>query len=241
MRLLVTRPQPDAQAQAAVLAELGHEAIPSPMLVVEHLAARKLPLSGAQALIITSRNALRALARLEQLADAVHMPLFAVGAATAQLARDLGFKNVSVGSGTAEDLLPMIRSTCDPAGGPLVHLAGETVAWDLKGALEENGFTVRQPVLYRTTPATELTAEAADAFRTGTLDGVILMSPATAATYAALVKRHHIAEQAARLVHYCLSEKVAAALGELPGVAVRVAGRPSQEDLLALIGRDAAN
>jgi uroporphyrinogen-III synthase len=227
--------------QAAALAEFGHEAVPSPMLVVEHLAANKFLLSGAQALIVTSRNALRAIARFEQLPDVISMPLFVVGGATAKLARELGFENVSAGPGTAEDLVPMIRSVCDPARGPLVHLAGETVAWDLKGALEADGFTVRQPVLYRTTPATELTAKAAEAFRTSTLDGVVLMSPASAATYAALVKRHHVAEQAARLVHYCLSEKVAAALEELPGVAIRVAEKPSQEDLLALIGRDAAN
>ena len=35
MRILVTRPEPDAQAQAETLAARGHEAVLAPLLIVE--------------------------------------------------------------------------------------------------------------------------------------------------------------------------------------------------------------
>lgn len=241
MRLLVTRPRPDAEAQAERLAALGHEAIISPLLKVEFLDPGPLPLEGAQALITTSGNALRALEHSGQSGQAFSLPLFAVGAATAALAREMGFERVTTGEGSAESLVPVIASACTPEAGPVVHLAGESLAWDLKAALENEGFTVHQPVVYRTVAATDFTAEAASALEAGTLDGVILMSPLSAGTYAGLVHARELGDQAAQLVNYCLSAKVARALEGLEGAEVRVPDTPSQEDLLALIGRDAAN
>ncbi len=58
MRLLVTRPEPDASREADKLAARGHEAVLAPLLVIEFVADVALPLEGAQALIVTSRNAL---------------------------------------------------------------------------------------------------------------------------------------------------------------------------------------
>jgi uroporphyrinogen-III synthase len=61
MRLLVTRPEPDALKLGAVLEEMGHEATVEPLLSVSFDDAEPVDLDGAQALIATSRNALRAL------------------------------------------------------------------------------------------------------------------------------------------------------------------------------------
>ena len=89
-------------------------------------------------------------------AAALRLPLFAVGEATAKAATELGFAKVTAGPGTGEELSRLIAGTLDPKAGALVHLAGETVAFDLKSALQARGFTLRQPVLYRAVPATRL-------------------------------------------------------------------------------------
>jgi uroporphyrinogen-III synthase len=240
MRLLVTRPEPDASRQAKTLAARGHVPVLAPMLDIETIQNATLDLDGAQALIVTSRNVLRALASRTELADALRLPLFAVGNATAQDAAALGFGKITTGPGTGEALADLIAATLDPGAGALVHLSGETVAFDLKSALEAKGFIVRQAVLSRAVPASELPQDALSLLKAGKLDGVILMSPRTAATFVDLVRRHGLITQASRLVCYCLSGAVAKAAEPL-GSRVVVAASPREEDVLALISAKAAS
>jgi uroporphyrinogen-III synthase len=240
MRLLVTRPEPDATRQAETLAARGHEPVIAPLLLVEPAAGAAFQLDGAQALIVTSRNALRALASHPALGAARALPLFAVGEATAKAANELGFSRVAAGPGTGAALAELIAETLDPERGALVHLAGETLAFDLKSALQAEGFTVRQPVLYRAVPATRLPEAVLALLNAGRLDGVVLMSPRTAAIFAALVARHEAQTAASRLDCYCLSAAVAQSLEPLKARTI-VAARPREEDLLALISPGTAS
>ena len=240
MRVLVTRPEPDAIRQAERLAARGHEPVLAPLLVIESTTEMPLELDGAQALIVTSRNALRALATHRDLAASLQLPLFAVGEATAKAATELGFTKVTSGPGTGEALSRLIAEMLPPNAGALVHLAGETVAFDLKSALQAKGFTLRQPVLYRALPATRVPESALSLLNAGKLDGVILMSPRTAAIFAALVARHGALTQASRLDCYCLSAAVAQAVEPLQARAI-VAARPYEEDILALLDSEAAS
>ncbi len=241
MRLLVTRPQPDADAQAARLRELGHEAVVEPVLALEVRDPGRLPAADAQAVIVTSRNALRALDELGQIDAMVHLPLVAVGKATARLAERLGFATVHVGAGAAPTLVPLIREQCNPADGPLLYVTGEKTAFDLKPALAADGFEVVQSIVYAARPSTSLGAKTIEAIAAGNLDGVILMSAETARIYAQLMKEHKLESAAARLLHLCLSGNVADTLLDRFDARVAVAGRPTQDDLLALIAREAAN
>jgi uroporphyrinogen-III synthase len=134
----------------------------------------------------------------------------------------------------------LIADALEPKKGALVHLAGEMVAFDLKSALEAKGFTVKQPVLYRAVPATRLPESVLTLLNAGKLDGVVLMSPRTAAIFAALVARHDAVTQASRLDCYCLSAAVAQAVEPLKARAI-VAARPREEDVLALISTGTAS
>ena len=240
MRVLVTRPEPDASREAAVLAARGHQGVKAPLLVIEPIEHVALELDGAQALIVTSRNALRALASHRDLGRARKLRLFAVGGATASAAREHGFAEVTEGPGNGAGLAELIEAKAKPADGALIHLAGDTLAFELKSALEAKGFSVRQPVLYRSVQATQLPSEALSLIRDGTLDGVILMSPRTAQTFAGLLAKHGLVTQGKRLVCYCISKAVAEVLSPL-GFGVRIASHPREEDVLALVGADAAS
>jgi uroporphyrinogen-III synthase len=240
MRVLVTRPEPDASREAEALAARGHEAVLAPLLAIEFCGDVPLEFEGAQGLIVTSRNALRALAARPELRDALEFPLFAVGEATAREAQALGFADVTIGPGTGAKLAELIVTELKPGGGALVHLAGETLAFDLKSALEAEGFTVLKSVLYRTVPVSALPAEALSLLKAGKLDGVILMSPRTARTFAELVARQGPVTQGHGPVCYCPSEAVAEAVASL-GFDVRVAAHPREEDVLALVDSEAAS
>jgi uroporphyrinogen-III synthase len=239
MRLLVTRPEPDAGSEAERLAARGHQPVCAPLLEIESIGAG-LPLADAQALVVTSRNALRALSAHPELGQALKFPLFAVGDATARAARDLGFTNVTTGPGTAADLAALIARDARPERGALVHLAGETLAFDLEAALAAQGFAIGKAVLYRTVPAHALPAQALDLIAARRLDGVVLMSPRTAKTFAALIAKHGLVTQAKSLVCYCLSEAVAEAVARL-GCETRVAAHPREEDILALLDAETAS
>jgi uroporphyrinogen-III synthase len=240
MRLLVTRPEPDAAREAEALEERGHEPVLAPLLRIEFCRDVALPLEGAQGLIATSRNALRALATHPDLVRARKLPLFAVGDATAAAGRELDFAHVTAGPGTAPALAALIADQAKPDAGALVHLAGETLAFDLEAALGKKGFTVRAPVLYRAIPAQELPQKTVNLLKSRALDGVILLSPRTARTFAELLARHDLVTQGTRLICYCLSEAVAEAVAPL-GLVTRIAARPREEDVLALVDSEAAS
>lgn len=240
MRILVTRPEPDGSHEAAALAARGHEAVLAPLLAIESCGDVPLQLEGAQALLVTSRNALRALAAHRKLGEALKLPLFAVGEATAREAQGLGFADVTAGPGTGAALAKLVSEELNSERGPLVHLAGETLAFDLQSALQAQGFTVRQPVLYRAVPAAEFPEEALRRIEAGKLDGAILMSPRTARIFADLLAGQGAVTQGKSLVCYCLSEAVAEVVTPL-GFAVRVAARPREEDVLALLDSEAAS
>src|SRR5262249_51189761 len=159
MRLLITRPEPDALKLQALLESAGHEATVEPLLSVSFADNETIDLESVQALIATSRNALRALKVTPHLARARSLPLFAVGTATAAEARSLGFETVITGAGTAAELVAHIVSALDPAAGLIVHLSGDTIVADLKGDLEAHGFRVARSIVYRMSPATSLSEE----------------------------------------------------------------------------------
>ncbi|KAB2916751.1 MAG: uroporphyrinogen-III synthase [Hyphomicrobiaceae bacterium] len=235
MRLLVTRPEPDALKLRAVLEKRGHEATVEPLLHVSFEDCDDIDLDGVQAVIATSRNALRALKTHPALAVARTLPLFAVGQGTAAEARAQGFETVITGAGTAHELVTHIVSVLDPAVGLLAHLAGDVLAFDLGKELESHGFRVLQPVVYRMVAARELSEDAVEQLAMGEIEGVILLSPRTADVYAGLMLKHGLATVARSLVHYCLSSAVARRLEPLGPVRVEVAAAPRLEEVLALI------
>jgi len=95
-------------------------------------------------------------------------------------------------------------------------------------------------VLYRAVPAEQLPARVLSLLKAGELDGAILLSPRTARTFAALIDKHGAVTQGRRLVCYCLSQAVAEVLAPL-GFGVRVASKPREEDVLALVDSEAAS
>jgi uroporphyrinogen-III synthase len=240
MRLLITRPEPDALRLQAVLEDRGHEATVEPLLHVSFEDVSKLELDGVQALVATSRNGVRALRSTALLPRARTLPLFAVGTATAAEARALGFEMVVTGAGTARELVTHIVSVVDPAVGLIAHLAGDTLAVNLKTELEPHGFRVLEWVVYRLQAATSLAEEVVEQLAMGEIDGIILLSPRTAAVYTKLVRTQALQTLVRPLPHFCLSPAIARRLEPLGQVTIITAQEPKLEEVLALIDASAA-
>jgi uroporphyrinogen-III synthase len=237
MHVLITRPEPDASETSAQLEALGHDVTVEPLLQIEPLPIDADAFEGAQALIATSRNGVRALAASKALPAALELPIFTVGPGTAELARAQGFQRIIEGRGAARDLVPVIASRTDRAGGPLVHVAGETLAFDLAAALAEHGIAARTLTAYRAVAAERLTPSTAQSIADGAINAALLMSPRTAAIFARLVASAGLSEQARRLTFFCLSQGVAEALAGLAPPRIEIAAEPNSAALLAALAR----
>jgi uroporphyrinogen-III synthase len=236
MRVIITRPEPDALKLKARIENLEHEVVLEPLTTLSFDEADLVDLTETQALIATSRNGLRGLKVQGAHTIAAKLPLFVVGPGTAETARKLGFELILAGKGTARDLVPEIVGNVDPQAGMLVHLAGDRLAFDLSAELEEHGFRISTPVVYRMLPAATLTRSTLEQIVIGDADAVMLLSPRTADIWVSLVRKHGVVEHAARMTHLCLSAAVARRLAAL-GRPVRseIAATPTLEDMLSLL------
>ncbi|WP_193187696.1 uroporphyrinogen-III synthase [Nisaea sediminum] len=232
MRVLITRAVEDAEALAGDLVTVGIESVLAPMLSCDFLDPRPDPALRPAAFIVTSRNGAEALARYTRDRS---LPVYAVGDATAERLRRLGFETVESAAGDAAALVDLIARRMEPNDGPLVFLSAEEVAGDIDGTLRERGYDLRRIVAYRSVPVTGFPRETETALREGKLDGALFFSSKTGRTFVSLVERAGLASCCHDLTAFCLSEAVADSVSELPWGSVRVAERPTKTDLLGLI------
>jgi uroporphyrinogen-III synthase len=116
-RLLVLRPEPGASATVDKARRRGLEAIAAPLFEVEAVAWEAPDPARFDALLLTSANAVRHGG--EGLKALLGLPVYAVGDATADAAREAGFAIAAAGDAGAQELLAAIGSDLR-----LLHLCG---------------------------------------------------------------------------------------------------------------------
>ena len=109
MRLLVTRPQHDGERTAARLRARGHEVTLAPLLRIDAVDV-ELPSEPLSAVVMTSANAARAIARHPRRDALTALPAFTVGRHTAEAARAAGFRAVECADGDTDDLAALLRA-----------------------------------------------------------------------------------------------------------------------------------
>jgi uroporphyrinogen-III synthase len=233
-RALVTRPQEEAVSLAAALARRGIDAVIEPMIEVHFRTTAAPDLTDVQAILCTSANGVRALARLIVERD---RPLLAVGDATALRARAEGFTNVASAGGSIVDLVLLAGARLCPESGRLLHVAGEVVAGDLAGALRKQGFTTERIVLYDAQPVAALSPSTMRALRRGEIDFALFFSPRTATIFVGLATCAGLAEFCPMITTVSISRAADAALSALPWRDRRVAQKPTQAALLDQLDR----
>lgn len=232
MRLIVTRPDPDAAPLIAALESAGIATLHQPVFSIRFRKTRLPELSGCQALVVTSRNGVRALAAIGGHSGLYSLPVFAVGDSSAALAREAGFADVRSADGDVNDLAALIRNSLDPAAGWLLHAAGSKVARDLGGLLAGDGYTVHREILYRAEAVRRLNDACRTALGEGKADGAVFYSPRSAITFASLVEEAGLSAVCRAMTAFCLSAAVAGAFAGLCWRQVIVSPQPRQDALM---------
>jgi uroporphyrinogen-III synthase len=235
VRLLVTRPQEDGERTAATLRARGHSVLVAPLLRIEPLAAADIGPGPFAAVLTTSANAAHAVARHARIGELRGLPLYTVGPRSADAARAAGFADVRSADGDALDLVALVAGRLAGSAAPLLYLAGEDRTVDLTEELGRHGLAVRTVVVYRAAAAERFPPEAAQAIAAGELDGVLHYSRRSAAAFVRCAEADGLRDPALGLTHYCLSAQVAAPLIEAGAATIRLAPRPIEAALIALV------
>ena len=232
MRVLVTRPLDDAREIRLLLAARGHETVVAPLLRVQFHSGPEIDLTGVQAILATSANGVRAVARRTTRRD---LPVFAVGPQTARAAQTVGFGNVRSADGDAVALARAVPSWTSPKAGALLHAAGADAAGSLADALTGAGFEIRTEILYDVVAIGELPAQAIAEIVANRIDVVLLFSPRSVRVFVQCLDAAGLMQHASQMVGICISEATASALAPLIMREIRVAARPNQAALLACL------
>lgn len=231
--VLVTRAKIDAEKTLSALHAQGFEALGAPVLQLEFVPQPDL--SGAfGGLIITSANALRAIAHAPQLDALTSLPLYAVGERSAALARLGGFMQVMEAQGDARALSRLIRAHHSGAK-PLLYLAGADRSFDLELDLKKSGLKIETRVVYRMAPVAQWPDDIANTIRARPPQAVLHYSARSARQFAALAAFHDLMPQLTGALQVCLSDQVAEALRQTGFARIKVASQPQEDALIAAL------
>ena len=231
MRVMLTRPRADSESLAGELRARGNEVVIEPML---HIVSRGSlpPLDGVAALLVTSANGIRAFAAASDRRD---LAVYAVGDATALVAREAGFAEVESAAGDAAALGALVAARVGREAGALLHIQGRDVTGDLDKLLISRSFTVHQAVLYEAGAINELSTGARDYIAGRKIDMILFFSPRTARTFVRLVQEAGLAGSCETMVAICLSSAVAEAASGLIWGGVQIAATPDRAAMLQLV------
>ena len=160
--LIITRPRAQAEEFAKEVERVcpgKYSAMISPLLEIRAEPA-SVDISGAQALLFSSRNAVRGFAARSSDRS---IPAICVGDATAREATSLGFGATSAG-GDVSALATVAAQSYLEDFGHMVYFRGAETAGDLAGALMGEGIPCEERIIYDQFPLF-LTTEARNALR----------------------------------------------------------------------------
>lgn len=220
--LLILRPEPGAAATAQRAEKAGFASEVASLFVIRPRAWVPPDPAEFDALVLTSANAVRHADR--GLADFAALPLYAVGAATADAAREAGLHPIYVGS---EDAAALIAQAMADGVRRVLHLAGRE-----HRTLARDGLSVETRVVYAAAAARALPPSAVEAMRAGAV--VLLHSPRAAILFRALLEPSGLGPSAVRIA--AISAATLKAAGE-GWAATGTALAPNDDALLAEAAR----
>jgi uroporphyrinogen-III synthase len=228
--ILITRPEPGASETASRVAAMGLIPIVAPFLEIRRATSGLPSPPKVAAVLLASGNAVASLPDCYRA-----IPILAVGGATALRARQTGFANVISADGDAASLAALARARINPSNGALLLACGRGQSLALAADLRASGFRVARRVVYAAEPVPRLPSVARAALTSGQARIVLFFSAETARCFVRLVQTAGLAGTLKSLEAITIGGPVAVALKPEYWARVRVAGKPVQDEMLALL------
>lgn len=223
-RVLVLRAREDAERTASRLRAMGFTPLLSPVLEIVGTGAA-IPRGPFDAVLATSAKGLEFCAAPGELRS---LPLHAVGARTAQIARELGWRP-DLFAGDARALLPLILARhVTPAR--FLYLAGRDRQNELETGLRAAGHDVTIVETYEARAATALAPAALEALAKGEITAALHYSRRSADIFVKIARDAGLTNALGEIDHLALSSDAATPLPR-----ARIAERPDEGHLLRLL------
>ncbi len=241
-RVLILRSEPAASETAQKLETLGHQPIVLPLK--QCICAPDIVFPAVNELsgfIFTSANAIRCLKENANIDPAsLALPTFCVGGKTAEIAKDIGFSNITIGEGGGKALAKLILEqhksgkiqTSDKA--PLYYFTLDKRTPDLEHALEGSDIFIKPVISY------EMVDQISDQSLKNTLEDshidVVLFYAQSAVRRFFAIEDEMQHNLFTKLRFGCLSKEIAGAIPKQFADQIVIAEKPNETHLLACIG-----
>lgn len=209
----ITRPSAEKDALTRLLHQRGYSVIHEPLTHVFLYHNAQAPLAQAlnanpDAIIITSKQGVKALATLTELRD---LALVCVGAATAHTAQANGFSRVFTAGGSVASLIEYLAGAYDP-GSHFLYVSAEHVRVDLPSILGRQGMHVSRIALYEASAAECFSDTFVEHLKRRQVNAVTFLSQRSAQIFEELAAKAKVEEALEGMAACCLSKAIASAL-----------------------------
>ncbi|TPI52757.1 uroporphyrinogen-III synthase [Mesorhizobium sp. B3-1-7] len=232
VRVLVTRPEPGASRTARRLETLGFRPILLPLTETRTLPAEATVGAESVAVAVTSANAVRH-APGALIAALASLPCHAVGKRTAEACRAAGFFSVTEGPGDAEALSDAIAGGL--AGKAIVYLCGRVRFPVFERRLAAAAVHVQAIETYDTTGVDYGDADVVARLSRQPVEAALLYSAKASAALVDLATRPALRHLFGKTEFLALSARVAEPLQGIVRQPIRIASKPEEDALLALL------
>ena len=249
-KLAVLRPEPDCHSDVELLTDIGIPSCALPCLEAKRLFFPEIDeLNASDGIILTSKRIL-AMLDPDMVAHLTHLPVFCVGKATADAARQRGFIHIHFASGTAQSLLELLRVWCSSQ--ELSHqkearqsrklsfswLGGQDVQLDIS-AHSPGGCRIIRNICYEMIPRSSLPSAMIEELAAGKITAVMSLSARTLAAFVQLLNKHDIWHHHQNIIVLSISDTAGIVshdiCGDLQWRARLVAETPDKAGMIALV------
>lgn len=238
--ILITRGVSDGEELREELQALGNRVIHEPLteIFLNHTIRQELNsviMGDPDAIIVTSRYGVRALAALDISRDST---VICVGAATAAIASSLGYSRVYMAGRTVDELVNYIADAYDN-GSRFLYASAAHVRADIEEMLENYGMYVKRLVVYEAIASEALSDTLIEQLKRGQVDAVTFLSQRSAEIFMRLLAKADAEDTIVAIDAYCLSETIAEALRSKKWKGIYVSKEPTLASLVACVDNGA--
>ncbi|MGB4191133.1 MAG: uroporphyrinogen-III synthase [Rickettsiales bacterium] len=224
MKIIITRPLDEARILAKKLEILGYQTILAPLLEIKFTKNVDFnQLYNYQAIIITSRNAIKAIAKVDK-----GLKLLILGKESYDYAKSLGFFNCIFVGENIEQLKNNILNYDN-----LLYLSGADVTDDLKSLKQK----IDRKIIYKAEQIINPSEELLGIIKQDQLKICLFLSARTAQAFANIIVNNGLKQYCKSIISLTLSNKIAHNLEHLNFNACYVTQEATLNSLVNLINR----
>ncbi|QOD38623.1 uroporphyrinogen-III synthase [Candidatus Wolbachia massiliensis] len=231
--ILLTRPLLDSFNTRSALKKYGYKVFIEPMFSIKHLQP-DISVDEFDVIISTSKNSVKAFSQISRVDD---LPIITIGNSTMQTAKDLGFSDIISADSNVDGLISFIKNYYSSAI-KFLYIRGQEVSCDLKKRLSEEGFNVREVILYKTIIKRSLTNRCKNLLSGGKINSVVFFSSQTARTFCSLVLKSGLSQVMSNITAYVMSKNIADSLKSIKWKKITMSRLPTHESLIDIINKD---